>query len=358
MEIKGKDLIPEGYVPSGELRGIPKEIIERMLECQYELTGGASLELLEECANNSFNFARTIEGVDFWNEVLVERNYKIFFKRYPELRYVYKVEDGDLIKGLSGFPIEVVQRMVDYQYMQTGVSNVLIFQNNVVAGIHGYGFYWYDTAEGDDFWRDVIENKDFAIFFKRYPKVVSVSDGSLYIVEEEDLTGDLMGFPKEIVQLMVRRQFEQTGKCDVSVFQGNRYASLKSGGSTWKQTKEGEVAWSAVMSNVDLLRSMLPVLRNAFQEKRPTYVYVTNSSGIGDPNVYERRILVALNNGSAYTLADISKIEDIEQAIRVIRWDHYLTEEEYDKLKNGIVELTIEEIEKILKLKHGSLKIK
>ena len=354
--MNGKDLIPAGYVPSGELRGIPMEIIERMLECQYELTGCASLESLEVCANNSFNFARTIEGVDFWNKVLVEREYRIFFDRYPELRYVYKVEDGDLIKGLSGFPIEVVQRMVDNQYMQIGMSNVLIFQNDVTAGISGRGFSWYYTTEREDFWRGVIKYKNFASFFKRYPKVVC--DESLYVVKEEDLTGDLVVFPKEIVQLMVKRQFEQTGKCDISVFQEDCSVGVKSGGFAWYRTDEGRDAWDVVMSNTDLLKRMFPVLRNAFQEKHPTYVYVTNSSSVGDPNVYERKVLVAINNGTAYTWADISKIEDITKATRVVRWDHHLSEEEYDRLKNGIVELTIEEIEKKLKLNPGSLKIK
>lgn len=354
--MKGKDLIPDGYVPSGELRGIPMEIIERMLECQYELTGDASLESLEICANNSFNFARTIEGVDFWNKVLVEREYRIFFDRYPELRYVYKVEDGDLIKGLSGFPIEVVQKMVDNQYKQMGVSNVLIFQNDVRAGRGACGFSWHNTTEREDFWRGVIKYKNFASFFEMYPKVVC--DESLYVVKEEDLTGDLVCFPKEIVQLMVKRQFEQTGKCDISVFQEDCSVGVKSGGFTWYRTEEGRDAWEVVMSNTNLLKRMFPVLRKAFQETHPTYVYVTNSSSVGDPNVYERKVLVSINNGMAYTWADISKIEDVTKATRVVRWNHHLSEEEYDRLKNGIVELTIEEIEKKLKLYPGSLKIK
>lgn len=356
--MKGKDLIPEGYVPSGELKGIPMEIIERMLECQYELTGSASLESLEASASNSFNFEGTIEGMDFWIKVLVDHEYKVFFKRYPNLRYVYKVKECDLIKELYGFPIEIVQMMVDNQYKQTGVSDVLIFQDDVIAGVNRGGFFWSDTTDGERFWRGVIEKRDFDSFFKSYPKAEVVCDDILYEVKDEDLTGDLVGLPKEIVQLMVKRQFEQTGKCDILVFQGDYCASFEVGGFTWKQTEEGQDAWDVVTSNTSLLKRMAPVLRNAFREKRPTYVYVTNSSSIGDPNVYERRVLVALNNGSAYTWADISKIEDITKSTRVVRWDHYLTEEEYDKLKNGIVELTIEEIEKKLKLNPGSLKIK
>lgn len=87
--------------------------------------------------------------------------------------------------------------MVDNQYMQTGVSNVLIFQNDVMAGRGG--FYWYDTIEGDDFWRGVIEDKNFASFFEKYPRVDNTCDKSPYMVKEEDITGDLTGLPIEIV---------------------------------------------------------------------------------------------------------------------------------------------------------------
>lgn len=97
--MKGKEFIPEGYVPSGELRGIPMEIIERVLECQYDLSGSMSLELLEIDVKDNFSYGSTIEGVDFWIEVLVDREYRVFFERYPELRYVYKVEESDLIKS-------------------------------------------------------------------------------------------------------------------------------------------------------------------------------------------------------------------------------------------------------------------
>lgn len=190
------------------------------------------------------------------------------------------------------------------------------------------------------------------------PRVDNTCDKRPYMVKEEDITGDLTGIPIEIVQLMVKRQFEQTGRCDISLFQGNLRANLQVGGFTWIQTKEGLDAWTTVISNTGILKRMVPVLRNAFKAEHPTYVYVTNNSSIGDPNVYERRVLVTLNNESAYTWEDISKIEDITKAIRVVRWNHYLTKEEYDRLKNGIVELTIEEIEKKLKLKAGSLKIK
>lgn len=356
--MKGKDLIPAGYVPSGELRGIPMEIIERMLECQYELFGGASLELFEDNIKGGFRWRGTIEGEDFWSKVLNSREYRVFFERYPELRYVYKVKEDDLIGELSGFPVEVAQKKVDNQYMQTGASDVKIFQNKVFVSKCGGGFFWSHTVDGERFWRGVIEDKDFSSFFEKNPKVDNTCDKSLYMVKEEDITCDLTGLPKEIVQLMLKRQFEQTGKCDISVFQEDRSVGVEAGGFTWERTEEGQDAWESVMSNTRLLKIIFPVLRNAFREKRPTYVYVTNSSAVDNPSEYRKRVLVTINNGRAYTWASASSIEMVKTARNILSWDHYLTEEQYDELDCGIVELTIEDIEKRLNVKKGCLKIK
>lgn len=41
----------------------------------------------------------------------------------------------------------------------------------------------------------------------------------IYKVKQEDLIGDIKGFPIEVVQLMVERQFEQKGKCNIGIFQ-------------------------------------------------------------------------------------------------------------------------------------------
>lgn len=81
-----------------------------------------------------------------------------------------KVEEKDLIGQISGFPIEVVQKMCDYQVAQGKEFNVEVFQKNIDAFSNG-GFAWDNTLEGHRFWRSVITHKIFDLFFQKYPKV-------------------------------------------------------------------------------------------------------------------------------------------------------------------------------------------
>lgn len=68
-----------------------------------------------------------------------------------------------------------------------------------------------------------------------------------YKVKESSLKGDIKNFPIEVVQKMVERQYEQTGKHDIKVFQECRYANAKKGGFSWDKTIEGEPFWHNVI---------------------------------------------------------------------------------------------------------------
>lgn len=80
---------------------------------------------------------------------------------------MYKVKPSDLIGEIEGFPLEVVQKMVDYQ----NKSDVTIFQDaRVACGSSSLGFTWRHSPEGFDFWDKVIIERNFDVFFKKYPK--------------------------------------------------------------------------------------------------------------------------------------------------------------------------------------------
>ena len=79
-----------------------------------------------------------------------------------------KVTKRDLVGDLEGFPIEVVEKMLQEQYKQFGKKDISIFQNNKRSE---NGFVWEYTIEGHDFWRRVISCKEFDVFFELYPKV-------------------------------------------------------------------------------------------------------------------------------------------------------------------------------------------
>lgn len=79
----------------------------------------------------------------------------------------YIVTEADLIEDLEGFPIEVVQLMLERQVEQGRNCDVSVFQRCATSG--GAGFVWSETEEGRDWWSRVIEFQDFDRFFERYP---------------------------------------------------------------------------------------------------------------------------------------------------------------------------------------------
>ena len=81
---------------------------------------------------------------------------------------MYKVKQEDLIGDIEGFPIEVVQRMVEYQVKQGNKADVTMFQKRNYCTVDG--FSWKDAKEGFVFWDDVISNENFNTFFEKYPK--------------------------------------------------------------------------------------------------------------------------------------------------------------------------------------------
>lgn len=94
---------------------------------------------------------------------------------------MYKVTEDDLIGQLEGFPIEVVQAMIERQVEQGNPADVSVFQEDAGATYSENGFYWTDTEdlhsdEGDDFWEEVICERNFDLFFEVYPKETSTQD--------------------------------------------------------------------------------------------------------------------------------------------------------------------------------------
>lgn len=76
-----------------------------------------------------------------------------------------------MYKGeLEGFPKEVVNKMLDYQYEQTGKRDITVLEKNMESGTMCKVFDWKKTPEGDIFWGEVIVFRNFDLFFERYPK--------------------------------------------------------------------------------------------------------------------------------------------------------------------------------------------
>ena len=69
----------------------------------------------------------------------------------------------------------------------------------------------------------------------------------MYKVKQEDLIGDIEGFPIEAVQRMIECQIEQGNKDDVTVFQNKNSCGIEDGGFDWIKTKEFLAFWDDVI---------------------------------------------------------------------------------------------------------------
>ena len=82
----------------------------------------------------------------------------------------YNLENYEPKEELEGFPKEIIARMLDCQEEQGNPRNISVFERNKYTIVELGGFDWDKTIEKDIFWEEVIDNKNFDIFFKKYPK--------------------------------------------------------------------------------------------------------------------------------------------------------------------------------------------
>lgn len=74
---------------NNEIEDFPPEIVADML--YYQVMQGNSLDITVFEKNNTsdktqgaFDWARTEEGAQFWNDVIKHQKFDIFFKKYPK----------------------------------------------------------------------------------------------------------------------------------------------------------------------------------------------------------------------------------------------------------------------------------
>lgn len=69
---------------------------------------------------------------------------------------------------LEGFPEEIINAMLDEQERQGNKRDIEVFKRNIRA--FNNGFNWMESKDGHSLWGAIIEDKDFDLFFKKYPK--------------------------------------------------------------------------------------------------------------------------------------------------------------------------------------------
>lgn len=103
-----------------------------------------------------------------------------------------KVVESDIYGAIKGFPLEVVQKMVELTIKEehTVIEEAL----KIIRNTPWNGFTWAETDEGNLFWYKVIDRHEWWRFYERYP--VNLSSPIRYAVVKEFCDGC---FPEEIV---------------------------------------------------------------------------------------------------------------------------------------------------------------
>jgi hypothetical protein len=109
---------------------------------------------------------------------------------------------------LTGFPKEVIARILECQEEQGNKRDVSVFEKSKFSPLDVGGFAWNITKEKYVFWYEVISYKNFDLFFEKYPKkednqefrvgdkVYDILLGKIGIVKR--ILNDISAFPIEV----------------------------------------------------------------------------------------------------------------------------------------------------------------
>lgn len=75
-----------------------------------------------------------------------------------------KITNKDLIGKIEGYPIEVVEKVLEHMKEQRAGGIKELQEEGKCA------LCWSDTPEGWNFWREIFWNHNFDLFYDKYPK--------------------------------------------------------------------------------------------------------------------------------------------------------------------------------------------
>jgi hypothetical protein len=104
------------------------------------------------------------------------------------MKVIFNVEKSDLVGGIENFPIEVVEKMIEEQVRQDNIPNVEVFQKCATLDDDDGGFTWKNTKDGEKFWKEVIVENNFDLFFKKYRKKPNL----VYIIGDSEIGMDII----------------------------------------------------------------------------------------------------------------------------------------------------------------------
>lgn len=80
------------YIPDGDLKIYPLEIIDKLLQYQLSHTNNIDISVFENDTlsgvdRGGFDWKETEEGIKFWEQIIINNEFDLFFERYPEKKF-------------------------------------------------------------------------------------------------------------------------------------------------------------------------------------------------------------------------------------------------------------------------------
>jgi hypothetical protein len=123
-----------------EWKNLPKEIQERMLECQVEQGNKRDESVFEENINynknsGGFHWADTAEGHSFWNRIIYNRDTGLFYGKYPKKENNTKEPLDEAIELLKN----LYDNHVCCSYGTSLIGDLLVKIDDDIIGNNGCG---------------------------------------------------------------------------------------------------------------------------------------------------------------------------------------------------------------------------
>lgn len=171
------------------LHGIPEQIIEVMLERQFEQTGKKDRSVFEK--RKGFNWIKTIEeekNCGFWSQVLINKNFDKFYELYPK---IYTLEE--FRKGEVAVQVEYKQEL--NELLSYTLKKEVNYNN-----FYKYYYIYHETILATDNLKN-LPVQDVKLFLKQIKSIkMTKKEFALEQIKEYVLDPSKCGFNKKTLK--------------------------------------------------------------------------------------------------------------------------------------------------------------
>jgi len=263
----------KGIEFDGDIAGFPHRVVAMMMTEQFNQGNPPNLEIFEKNVRTprgggGFTWDLTPEGDDFWRAVIVDKNWEVFDKKYPQTKNSKSNTEMrqeeillDLAKQgyepegeIKDFPLEIVSHMLYEQVKQGNKLDVDVFERGKNKSLITGGFSHKESDQGEAFWNAVLDEDNLETAFRKYYEF-NERNIELYcyaldllIAQNPSLEfkGGISDFPVEVVAMMIAESINQAGYSNYENFERNPDV-----GFTWRLSPEGKAFWSNLINYKD-----------------------------------------------------------------------------------------------------------